>query len=243
MLSAFTALVFGACAPAASDLEVGFDPEEGSFSGDLPDSLIVDPAQIQPFASFGPFTNVEVPEQEDDPQPVADSITDFTSVQGMNNWWYGYIEPKGTNTFTQAEVYVANGADPGWYALPDGQTWTFMDADTMHPNGETTTGGREPLEQWAARRWVSTVEGNLRITGELSKYYVDGTSSGVAGYVYVDGVMVWAWYIEGWDNTGVTFDKTLPVAVGSTVDFMLDPWESDDRSDRSVFTSQMFTAE
>ena len=71
--------------------------------------------------------------------------------------------------------------------------------------------------------------------GHLAKLSVDGDSSGVAGYIHVDGVTRWAWYIEGWDDVGTDVDKVVTVNVGSTVDFLLDPWESNDLSDRSYF--------
>lgn len=246
MLGALFALVVTACAPE-TDLSAETAALESVEDGAATGVFLEDPAERDDGFRLGALADAErlpnLPDRSDPTDMIADSVSQFTSVQGMHGWFYGYLEPDNGNTFTEAEVYVSNGADPGWYALPDARTWTFMDATTMHPNGEITTGGREPLEQWAARRWVSTVEGNIRIAGDLSKYYVDGTSSGIAGYIYVDGVMVWAWYLEGWDEAGISFDKVAAVSVGSTVDFVLDPWESDDRSDRSMFTSQIYPAE
>ncbi|MBM4391128.1 MAG: hypothetical protein FJ090_08405 [Deltaproteobacteria bacterium] len=170
-----------------------------------------------------------------EPVTLADSITGFSDVQGENGWWYGYIEPDGDNTFVEMASYNYGEPDPGWYAATGGNYWTFIDAETMHPNGETTTGGRLPVEQWAVRRWVSTVDGTVHLSGHLAKMAIDGETNGVNGYVYVDGVMRWAWYIEGWDDGGADLDKDVDVSVGSTVDFILDPRDSDDRSDRSYF--------
>jgi hypothetical protein len=167
---------------------------------------------------------------------LADSVSGFSNTQGENGWYYGYVEPDFADSFVEMPTFNEGGADPGWYAAAGGQYWTFIDADTMHPNGETTTGGRDPVEQWAVRRWVSTVDGDVHLTGHLAKLSVDGETNGVNGYVFVDGVMRWAWFIEGWDDVGVDIDKTITVAVGSTVDFTLDPVDSDDRSDRSYFT-------
>ena len=245
MLGAVFALVFSACAPE-SDPASGSEPAAFSEPGSA-NAEVFDDSSRSPELEFGlgdtfPSAPI-VPDAADPSVPIADSVSQFTSVQGMHGWYYGYLEPDNANIFTEAQVYVSGGADPGWYALPDARTWTFMDATTMHPNGESTTEGRAPLEQWAARRWVSNVEGNVRIAGDLAKYYADGNSSGVAGYVFVDGVMVWAWYLEGWDEAGISFDKVVPVLIGSTVDFVLDPWESDDRSDRSMFTSQIYLSE
>lgn len=242
MLSALATLTFIACAPTteSAPLVVENSPLAGVAQGFLPDSTEGLTVRLTPAADVSSLVNPEVPDPPMPPDAIADSAAQFTSVQGMYGWYYGYLEPEGANAFVEASTYVSGGADPGWYALPDGQTWTFLDAETMHPNGEITTGGRESLEQWSVRRWVSTVEATVSIEGELAKYYVDGDSSGVAGYVYVDDVLVWAWYLEGWDDAGVAFDKQVDIKVGSTVDFVLDPWESDDRSDRSWFTAQIF---
>ncbi|MSQ01052.1 MAG: hypothetical protein EXR71_04040 [Myxococcales bacterium] len=175
------------------------------------------------------------------PTLLADSVAEFSDEQGKDGWSYGYVEPARANSFVPMNDYVAGGADPGWYAALGGVYWTMADAETMHPNGTITTGGRQAVEQWAVRRWTSEVSGEVRITGHFAKLSVDGTSNGVAGYIFIDGVMSWAWYLEGWDDTGIDFDKVLTVAEGSDVDIVIDPWEGDDRSDRSVLTAQVWT--
>ena len=73
------------------------------------------------------------------------------------------------------------------------------------------------------------------------KVSVDGESNGVAAYIYVDDVLSWAWFLEGWDNTGITYTKRFTVSEGSTVDFVIDPWQADDRSDRSRLTAQVWS--
>jgi hypothetical protein len=247
MLTAFVALGVFACAIApVSETEEPLreDPVDNPGFGTLTADVVDDgdsesdfefPEEVSRLSGLAPV--------EEEPEPLADSVAEFSSVQGRDSWWYGYFQPDSDADFHQAGTYIEGGADPGWYAGAGGQTWTFLDAETMHPNGETTTEGREPVEQWAVRRWVSEVDGDIEITGHLAKYWVDGTSSGIAGYIYVDGAMVWAWYLEGWDNAGIDFDKVVAVHAGSTVDFALDPWESDDRSDRSVFTATIYAVE
>lgn len=245
MLVRLFALGAVACAPelAGSDL-VGTDPEavDGSVEalvlpGDLPGL----PAQGGVPSLLGHGQGGGDTAEEPVPVLLADSVAEFSAVQGDNGWWYGYLEPAGANHFVEMPSFVAGGADPGWYAGTGGVYWTMMDAATMHPNGLVTTGGRQPMEQWAVRRWISEVEGDVQLTGHFAKLSVDGESNGVAAYVFVDGVMVWAWYLEGWDDAGVDLDKVVPVAAGSSVDFVLDPWNADDRSDRSTFTAQVWT--
>jgi hypothetical protein len=246
MLTAFITLGVLACAsePGPEAADIGIDPASG-VSIAVPTDDAPQEADIHALTEGNNRLSGLAEGDPDDvnPEPdlpLADSVAEFSSVQGKDNWFYGYYEPDTDSAFHEAGTFVSGGADPGWYAGAGGVTWTFLDAETMHPNGEVTTGGREPVEQWAVRRWVSEVEGDIRITGHLAKYWVDGASGGVAGYVFVDGEMVWAWYIEGWDDGGTDIDKVVTVAHGSTVDFALDPWESDDRSDRSLFTATIW---
>lgn len=173
-------------------------------------------------------------------EALASSVRDFSPVQGEKGWFYGYYDVAESDEFQPMAQFSSGGADPGWYVTTGGLYWTMMDASTMHPNGEVTTGGRSPVEHWAVRRWVSDYEGDVRITGHFGKYWADGESNGVGGYIFVDDEMSWAWYIEGWDTSGVEFDRVFTVQVGSTIDFAVEPWESDDRSDRSTFTAEIW---
>lgn len=215
----------------SADWEV--PPDTSGDSGDSGDSEPIDTGDSDSPVDSGDSAPVDT--GSEGPVVLADSVTGFSDVQGENGWWYGYIEPDADNAFVEMATYNYGEPDPGWYAATGGNYWTFIDAETMHPNGETTTGGRQPVEQWAVRRWVSTVDGTVHLSGHLAKMAIDGETNGVNGYVYVDGVMRWAWYIEGWDDAGTELDKDVEVSVGSTVDFILDPRDSDDRSDRSYF--------
>ncbi len=234
-------LVIGgvACAPVDVTIDQdGLETEPADERGELFVELPGDEEDAEPMIDPG----FEVPRGgQGGPTLLADSVADFSEEQGEDGWSYGYLEPAGANTFVPMGAYVDGGADPGWYAALGGTYWTMADADTMHPNGTITTGGRHAVEQWAVRRWDSDVSGEVRMTGHFAKLSVDGTSNGVAAYIFIDGVMSWAWYLEGWDDAGIDFDKVLTVGEGSHVDFVIDPWEGDDRSDRSVFTAQVWS--
>jgi hypothetical protein len=228
-----------ACAPDVAGVDVQTpDVDEGGLTVDgLADSGGV----VRDFGLDQPRWGGLGTAVEDGPELLADSVLQYGPDQGGQGWSYGYLEPKGAAEFVEMPTWVTGGADPGWYAGVGGVYWTMVDAGSMHPNGETTTGGRQPVEQWAVRRWTSDVTGEIDVTGQFAKLSVDGESNGVAAYIYVDDVLVWAWYLEGWDDTGVTYTKRLSVEQGSIVDFALDPWEADDRSDRSRFTAQMWS--
>ncbi len=248
MLVRLFALGAVACAPEVSSGVTALEDADGA-SG----SVVIPDGEPPSFGSAGLHltppsgggdTAEDTAEAVVDPpvsELLADSVAEFSGEQGRDGWYYGYLEPGGANTFVEMPSYVEGGADPGWYAGTGGVYWTMMDASTMHPNGVTTTGGRSPVEQWAVRRWISEVDGQIEVKGHFAKLSVDGTSNGVAAYVFIDGEMDWAWYLEGWDDGGVDYDKVLTVAEGSTVDIVLDPWKADDRSDRSTLTAQVWS--
>ena len=53
--------------------------------------------------------------------------------------------------------------DGTWFVRPG--YWTRLTAEGGHPNGKNT----ENADQWAVRRWKSTVEGTILIEGQLAK--------------------------------------------------------------------------
>src|SRR5688572_27672931 len=107
---------------------------------------------------------------------LADSVTEFAGQQGSNNWYYGYWQKTGDADgvyyyltefvpFTQFGVYTIVGG-PAWNTSSSSY-WTGLGAIGGHPNGVQTSGGRMAVEQWAIRRWISPVDGNITITGRL----------------------------------------------------------------------------
>lgn len=240
MLFQLIAIAGLGCAPEGemSGLEGEQDPAGGSLLGDLQGETPRDYANPGLGGGGWGFVGTQM---EEEPELLADSVAEYGPEQGERGWSYGYLEPAGEGTFMEMPTYVAGGADPGWYAGVGGVYWTMMDAESAHPNGETTTGGRQAVEQWAVRRWTSDVEGEIDVTGAFAKVSIDGESNGVAAYIYVDDVLSWAWFLEGWDDKGITYSKRFTVAEGSTVDFVIDPWQADDRSDRSRLTAQVWS--
>jgi hypothetical protein len=170
-----------------------------------------------------------------DPGLVADSVADYSGVQGQNGWYYGFIRPDVNAEWQPMPSYLSGGASPGWYADP-AHTWTSISADSVHPNGEITTEGRSPVEEYAVRRWVSDEVGLLHVTSHIAKVYADGLSNGVLARVAVDGIVMKETWIEGWNTTG--YDVTIDVVAleGTVIDFVMDPNESTDLSDRTFWT-------
>jgi len=100
-----------------------------------------------------------------------------------------------------------------------------------------TSGGRMMVEQWATRRWTSTVSGAIHIN--VTVFKIDGTPerSGILAHVLVDGVMIWSQKIAPDDYKGVKQTLSATVNVGSTVDLALDPFEGNDLNDETYFAA------
>jgi hypothetical protein len=156
--------------------------------------------------------------------PLANSVAEFSGVQGQSNWFYGYYNKAGdtdgvynpdtdfsttdTNwTFTSGSWQLGAAGNPT--ANPP---WTTVGASSWHPNGSNSGG-----EQWAIRRWISPVAAQLHIVGTLTH---TGTSGdGTRLHVIVDGTEVGL--VPVFRNTN-EFAVNATVRAGSKVDFALD---------------------
>ncbi|MFO0725692.1 MAG: hypothetical protein U1E65_18045 [Myxococcota bacterium] len=183
------------------------------------------------FADAGPAdpSCVSAPDAQVPPTPGlferANASLGFSGTQGQCGWHYGYQTPTATTGFQRMTEW-----DPSGVWLTNAATlWTQIQRDLAHPNGIMTSGGRQPLDQWAIRRWQSDVQGLVHITGAASKTAAGG--NGVDVRVMVDGVQAYAQYIGAGDTIGVRFTLSATVAVGSAIDLVLDPHASDDLVD------------
>ena len=148
---------------------------------------------------------------------LADSISEFSSTQGQNNWYYGYYS-SGFQEFPSQNP-------PGRWSL-DGY-WTAIWHVGGHPHGSP--------EHWAVRRWISEVEGSINISGGLQKHDAGG-GDGITGYIIVDGIQIWSQYIAYDDTVGVNYNIDHNVYLGSLVDFAIAPNVND------LYDSTGFTA-
>jgi len=169
---------------------------------------------------------------------VADSVADYSLVQGQAGWYYGYFMPsvdadfrlmtRGGQTWPGADCWVVD--EDLYYAMI-----RKMD---MHSNGSTASRSGPPVDIWSSRRYVSEVAGLVSVTGLLAKADPRG-GDGIVGHILLDGVEVWSQYIAGTDGTGISFAIELDVDVGSTLDFMVtnnrSPW-----FDTTRFMSQIW---
>ena len=159
---------------------------------------------------------------------VADTVRDFSSVQGTSNgtWSYrnGYIvtgssyDPNPANADLLTPMNYISTAFGNEYASFYG--FTKIDANGGHPGGRF--GYAEVFPVWTVRRWLSNVSATARITGTIVRSSPNGDGTGAR--IYVDGLLVYSTTIGG-AGSGATIDFTFttPLQVGSRVDFIVTP--------------------
>jgi len=172
----------------------------------------------------------ETPLQETPGAIVADSIADYSVVQGQDGWFYGYYD----GPFEPADFTPMTESNGGW-AVETGAFWTSLGRESGHPNGQSTSGGRQPADHWVTRRYVSEVEGQLSVTGEIADANIGNTSSGgTLLHIFIDGAEVESIRVTD-DGTTIPFAFEVDAEAGTTIDFAVDPFQSDDLGDSFRF--------
>jgi hypothetical protein len=178
------------------------------------------------------------------PRILADSVADFSLVQGEHGWYYGYDD--GTSEAFTLMTYQARitnyipATDDQWDCWAyDDKHWTQLFELGGHANGVDTSAPSTEVLQRAVRRWVSTFEGDVSIVGEVAKIDVSpaANSNGIDASVVVDGVVLDSYFVGGQDAGGWSYELPASLALGSKVDFVLDPHDSSDHHDLTRFTA------
>ncbi len=171
----------------------------------------------------------------DEPIVIADSVAEFSGVQGQDNWYYG----AWTESFDGDGIYTPSDFAP---LSPDtsfdavNNVW-YMGAikslKISDVGGHPASAAVSLLTTTAVRRWVSETEGELTITGRLSN--PDPTGDGVLGRILVNGEEVYRNVVNGGsEEYSVTFD----VSVDDQVDFLLSSGDAEDETgDGAEFTA------
>ncbi len=162
--------------------------------------------------------------------PLADSEVDFSLVQGMANWRYGYLRGDGGSPPTPSTPFIEFGTTSGgtqWKAT----TAQVGSVNTMFLNLNESGGhpcGIGPGSQnsiiWPTRRYTMP-SGPLSFVYEFSnldQQPYENMASGTSAHVLVDGVEVAFHASRNADNV----PRAKPVIVldaGSIIDFAADP--------------------
>lgn len=164
---------------------------------------------------------------------LANSVSEFSGTQGQDNWYYGYYNGSFTSDDFQQMTQYDNDA---WW-VKKGAYWSNLWNNGGHPNGNPSIGDRIPVNQWSVRRWISEVDGEIQIMGNLSKSNTVGVGiDGIIGSIFVNGLPIWSSYIAPHDGYGVNYNLSTTITKGSFVDWAIAPY-GNDGSDGTNFTA------
>ncbi len=106
--------------------------------------------------------------------------------------------------------------------LQDGLYYTSLWAAGGHPNSAARLGNHAAAEQWAVRRWVSTTEGPVTISGHAGKVMPWGEKwgGGCQVLIVVDGATL---FRAAAGNQRTDYSIKADLKVGSLVDFLIGP--------------------
>jgi hypothetical protein len=172
---------------------------------------------------------------------IADSVDDYSDVQGAGGWYYGQYDGDGTGEGHVAGAYTDGDfelmkqvADSWGHHWGDPRyPWLSLDAQGGHPS--STKAG--PV--WSVRRWISDRDEAIRLRGQAAVAPAKG--DGVTALIIVDGRVARKFRLGGAGNPlSADYDLEVKVRRGSTVDFALTPGPGADiQFDRSTFVVQI----
>jgi len=162
--------------------------------------------------------------------PLADSVRDFGSIEGDNQWFYGqYVSPDSFGYSTLAWNGVM------WLGTDVAGT-PLITQTTQHPGCGTNTFDGLPV----VRRWVNpSYTGTLTLVGHVAKANT-GCGNGTSNTVVVNGVTQFTKTLAFNDSVGVPYSITnVPTTPGDTFDIATD-FIGDCTCDETAFSMQIF---
>jgi len=149
---------------------------------------------------------------------IADSVVDFSLVQGNGGWRYLYQEPGQP----LRELGDIHGME--WWVNYETR-WTNIASDFMHPNvdGKADTLGSFPNKgvQFPVRRWTADVAGMADIEYAVAKTNIQ-CGDGVIARILVNSVELIEHTLAFNDAAGFSGTLHAPLLVGSNVDLLLE---------------------
>lgn len=181
---------------------------------------------------------VEQAHQEYELTLLADSVADFSGIQGQKGWRYGYY----TTPLTQRD----------FHELPvfDGSQWRqdansacrknqhlYLSMLRSHPSGGRCTKKANHEQKWTVRRWVCSAEEMATIVGSSSQSHHEG--DGALVILVIDGKAVYRRQMQGSSRSTEDFTIHASLRKGSVVDLVTSPGD-DCKGDWTNFSAQIW---
>ena len=149
-----------------------------------------------------------VPAHGGDGALIADSVAEFSSGQGADNWHYGYYASAGDpDSFTELCCHDPAGGFGAWWER----------AATQPPWNLIWAGGQHPDETRTVRRWVSEVTGFVRVD-VTTDHWLDQPGAKTVQVLYDGSVLYERTLAEGAGGPLAESVFTI-VATGGFLDF------------------------
>jgi hypothetical protein len=191
------------------------------------------------------------PSSNPEANSVANSVLQFSGVQGQDNWYYGYrnyTKDGGGESYHPETGFIAFNPEAQWSGSQwdldktARNPWTEMGVENTHPNSDTAANpdGFNTGVHWTIRRWVANQI--TKVTPMALSWHVHkantGGGNGVTGALYINGHRKDAVIVIGTDGTGVSHTYYANVVPGDKIDVILSPRGTDgidsDGNDASV---------
>jgi hypothetical protein len=164
---------------------------------------------------------------------VADSIAEFSNIQGQDSWAYGVfvagtdataLTPYSTAGFQHFDDFDIVGNN--WLAsdaLVGAQNNEFLNLGATGAHPTRLEPGAQDTIIWAVRRYESEVAGLYDLNIDPKKNNFDNpVGGGITGRIFLDATEIFMQFIAKDDNIGVQLKLFVDLEVGSFIDFAID---------------------
>ena len=176
---------------------------------------------------------------------IANSIGEFSATQGSDNWHYGFynLTADASPGYQTAEFVAFDTFSAGAWRASAAQVGAgnneFLQTNDIggHPNGLGPDA--QDANVWAMRRYVSEVAGLIDILFDLRKFNTGNPrGNGITGRIFVDGVEVYTEVVGNADGVANVQLLNAIVAVGSVIDFAIDPTGTGDADGSGIASAR-----